>query len=63
MIPAMRYPTTAVFACLLAFTGEDAAAQHIVPQPVKMTAQPGQFELTARTVIWADASSAPVARQ
>jgi hexosaminidase len=59
----MRYLTTVAIGCLLAFTGEDAAAQHIVPQPVRMTAQPGQFELTARTVIWTDAGSAPVARQ
>jgi hypothetical protein len=45
----MRYLTTAAIACLLASTGENAAAQHVVPQAVRMTAQPGQFE--AREIV------------
>jgi hexosaminidase len=35
----------------------------IVPQPVRVTPRVGQFRLTARTVIWSDAASGPVARQ
>ena len=35
----------------------------VIPQPVRITPHAGRFTLTARTVIWADAASAPVARQ
>ena len=35
----------------------------IVPKPVKMTTQPGQFTLTERTAIFTDAASRPVGHQ
>ena len=35
----------------------------IFPQPVRVAPRAGQFRLTALTVIWSDAASAPVARQ
>ena len=34
----------------------------IVPRPVQVTARPGAFRLTARTVIWTDRASAPIGR-
>ena len=39
------------------------AAQHLIPQPVKVTSRPGAFVVTARTVIWTDRASATVGRQ
>ena len=35
----------------------------VIPQPVRVTPRPGQFRITAQTVIWSDAASASVARQ
>src|SRR5687767_11676377 len=35
----------------------------IIPQPVQLTTRAGSYVITGRTVIWADARSAPVARQ
>jgi len=40
-----------------------AAAQAIIPLPVKMTAGDGHFTVTARTVIWTDAAGASVGYQ
>src|SRR5688572_6955336 len=40
-----------------------AAAQHIVPQPSKLTAHSGGFTLTSSTTIVTDAASAAVAYQ
>ena len=40
-----------------------AAAQQLIPQPAKMTARAGEFEITARTVIWCDRASAALAQQ
>ena len=44
-------------------TGRAGPAIAVIPQPVRVTARTGHFTLTARTVIWADARSASVARQ
>ena len=41
----------------------DSVAVAVIPQPVRVARRPGEFRLTARTVIWSDAASVPVARQ
>src|SRR5512145_3181758 len=58
---------TFLVACLATSTllasARAAAPQHIIPQPVKMTASDGYFRITPRTVIWSDRARAGVARQ
>ena len=41
----------------------DSLTVAVIPQPVRLAPRAGRFRLTARTVIWSDAPSAPVARQ
>jgi hexosaminidase len=52
---------TAVAATLVA--PAVAAAQSVIPLPVKLSPQPGHFAITAHTVISTDAGSAPLGRQ
>ena len=35
----------------------------VIPQPVKVTARTGRFTLSAKTIIWTDAASAPIGHQ
>ena len=62
----MRILPTVFVAGTLVMPVNPAAAQHaiaVVPQPVKVTARPGHFTLTRRTIIWTDRTSASVGRQ
>jgi hexosaminidase len=57
-------PIVPATAQVTAATGQrDSLRTAVIPQPVRLTPRPGEFRLTARTVIWSDEASAPVARQ
>ena len=58
----MRAVIAAALAASALFT-PPAAAQQVIPVPVKLTPQPGRFTITPRTVIWTDAASAAVGHQ
>ena len=53
-------PVVILAALVVPSTG---AAQQVIPQPVKVTSRPGEFVVTARTVIWTDRTSAAFGRQ
>ncbi len=50
---------------LIAFfmTGDASAQIAVIPQPVSVTARPGHFTLTRRTVIWTDRASEALGHQ
>jgi hexosaminidase len=48
---------------ILVLLAADPSRVAVIPQPVKVTERAGQFALTDKTVVWADAASAPIARQ
>ena len=73
-VRSQKVPPFAALAALAAWLlaalgGRPAAAQDsdaavaVVPRPAHVTALPGRFALTARTVIWTDPASAEVGRQ
>ena len=53
-------PVVALAALVMPSAG---AAQQVIPQPVKVMSRPGEFVVTARTVIWTDRAGATVGRQ
>ena len=59
----MRKIIAAAVAATTLVTPAAAAAQSLIPLPVKLTAQTGHFTITARTIISTDAGSAPLGRQ
>ncbi|HJR61577.1 MAG TPA: beta-N-acetylhexosaminidase [Vicinamibacterales bacterium] len=59
----MRNLILVVMAGLLGVWPSDAAAQQLIPQPVKVTPRAGQFALTAMTVISTDPRSAAIGHQ
>src|SRR4029077_15256289 len=50
-------------ALLFATIAQSPAVIAVIPQPAKVTERQGRFTITARTVVWADTASEPIAQQ
>ena len=57
----MRIAPAVVFAVLI--PALPAVSQEVIPHPARVTDRTGEFQITARTVIWTDRASASVGRQ
>ena len=56
----MRTAISAALAAITVIAPAAAAAQSIIPLPVKLAPRPGHFTITSRTAIWTDGESAAI---